>query len=200
MNYHFEIQYEPADIPALAARYLATPYRDRTVAEEDRLAEDAGWRLVNRPFDTEDAKTIVRWKSHRRMDLFELNSPEEVEAAIKDATAATNVGDVRGAVKSLMRLSGVGLKMASAVLTAMFPAIYTVCDIRASHALGQSDYGSLRYYVAYLPACRRMATEYGVSLRDFDRANWQWSKEQSKNGRKRRCQGAFTPAMEAVAG
>jgi hypothetical protein len=25
-----------------------------------------------------------------------------------------------------------------------------------------------------------MAAQYGVSLRDFDRANWQWSKDQSK--------------------
>ena len=58
--------------------------------------------------------------------------------------------------------------MASAILTAMFPTVYTVCDIRASQALKQKDYGSLRYYVAYLTACRRMTAEYGVSLRDFD--------------------------------
>jgi hypothetical protein len=70
--------------------------------------------------------------------------------------------------------------MASAILTAMFPTVYTVCDILASAALGQKDYGSLRYYVAYLSACRRMAAQHGVALRDFDRANWQWSKDQSK--------------------
>jgi len=78
MNYHFEIQYDPTDIPALAAGYLATPSKNWTVADEDRLAEEAGWRLVNGPFDMEDVRTIVRWKSHRRIDLFELNSQNPV--------------------------------------------------------------------------------------------------------------------------
>jgi hypothetical protein len=75
--------------------------------------------------------------------------------------------------------------MASAILTAMFPTLYTVCDFRASHALGQKDFSSLRYYVAYLAACREMAARYGVSLRDFDRANWQWSKDQTKKKMKK---------------
>jgi len=181
MHYDFRLQYDPADIPALAARYLATPYKDWAAADEDRLAEEAGWRLVNCPFDIADVRTIVFWKSHRRMDLFEQNDASAVEAAVKDAIAATHAADVRGAIQSLMRLSGVGLKMASAILTAMFPTLYTVCDFRASHALGHKDFSSLRYYIEYLAECRAMATQYRVSLRDFDRANWQWSKEQSKN-------------------
>jgi hypothetical protein len=187
MNYDFKPQPKPADITALSTRYMATPYKHWTVADEDQLALDAGYRLVNAGSDMEDAKTIVRWKSPRRMDLFELNTPPDVEAAIKAAIAATRDGDVSRAVTALMQLDGVGLKMATAFLTAMFPTIYTVCDIRASEALGQKDYGSLRYYVAYLAACRRMAAAYGVTLRDFDRANWQWSKERSQNNRKRPC-------------
>jgi hypothetical protein len=202
MHYNFEIQYDHNEIPDRAAKYLATPYKDWTVADEDRLAEEAGWRLVNGPFDIEDVKTIVRWKSHRRMDLFDLNDTEHVEAAIRDAIAATHSGDVSRAVKALMKLAGVGLKMVAAILTSMFPTFYTVCDFRASAALGQKDYSSLRYYVAYLAACRNMAVEYGVSLRDFDRANWEWSKEQSKKNRRRRCRRAYiryTPAMGAAA-
>jgi hypothetical protein len=63
-----------------------------------------------------------------------------------------------------------------------------VCDFRASHALGIKNHGSLRYFVAYLAACRELAARYGVSLRDFDRANWQWSKDQTKNKMKN-CEG-----------
>jgi len=189
MHYDFKLQYDPTAIPALAARYLATPYQDRAAADWDRLAEEAGWRLVNCPFDVADVGTIVLWKSHRRMDLFEQNDPSDVEAAVKDAIAATHAADVRGAIQSLTRRSGVGLKMASAILTAMFPTLYTVCDFRASHALGQKDFSSLRYYIEYLAECRAMAAQYRVSLRDFDRANWRWSKEQSKNKNKtRRCE------------
>ena len=189
MNYTFKIQYPATEILDRAKKYLEKREANgKTGEEEDRLAMEAGSRLVHGPFDIEDAKTVVRW----RKDLLELNSPDEVEAAIKDAIAATNDGDVKRAVKALMKLKGVGLKMASAFLTVMFPTIYTVCDIRASQALGQKDYGSLRYYVAYLDYCQRTARQLGVSLRDFDRANWQWSWEQSQKvrsttSRKRRC-------------
>jgi hypothetical protein len=86
------------------------------------------------------------------MDRFKLNSPEQGEAGIREAIEATKAGDVRRAVKALTKLAGVKLKMASAILTAMFPRLYTVCDFRASHALGVKDSGGLRFYVAYLPA------------------------------------------------
>lgn len=59
MHYDFRLQYDPADIPALAARYLATPYKDWAAADWDRLAEEAGRRLVNCPFDIADVRTIV---------------------------------------------------------------------------------------------------------------------------------------------
>jgi len=157
---------------------MDTPYKGRTLADADQLMEEAGRRLVKGTFSLADVEEIVRWKSPRRMDRFKLNTPEEVEKAIRQAIEATRAGDERGAVKSLTKLAGVGVKMASAILTAMFPRLYTVCDFRASETLGQRDYGSLRYYVEYVAACRGMAARHGISLRDFDRANWQWSKEQ----------------------
>jgi hypothetical protein len=181
---NFRLQYDSVLIPELAAKYLRTPCKRGTAADADRLMEEAGSRLVNGPFHLEDAKTIVGWKSPRRMDQFKLNSPELVEAAIGEAIKATKAGDVKRAVKALTKLAGVKLKMASAILTAMFPTLSTVCDFRASHAMGVKDSTGLRFYVAYLAACREMAARYGVSLRDFDRANWQWSKDQSKKKKK----------------
>jgi len=150
--------------------------------------EEAGRRFANGPFNLADVGVIVEWKSPRGMDRFKLKSAEEVEAAIRQAIEATETGDVRRAVKALTKLAGVKLKMASAILTAMFPTLYTVCDFRASHALGVKDSSGLRFYIAYLAACREMAARYGVSLRDFDRANWQWSKDQSKR-KKKECVG-----------
>ncbi len=70
--------------------------------------------------------------------------------------------------------------MASAILTAMDPERYTVLDVRALEALGVKDGDDIDLYVAYVEACRRLAKQYGVTLRDFDRANWQWSKRKSK--------------------
>ena len=188
MNYQFKMQYHHTEILDRAKKYLEKREKNGTTGEaEDRIMEQAGWRLVNSKFDIRDATAVVRWKSHRPLWLFVQNEPSDVEAAIRAATAATRDGDVRRAVTALTILKGVGLKMASAILNAMFPALYTVCDVRASESLGQKDYGSLRYYVAYLTACRRMAAQYGVILRDFDRANWHWTWEQSQNKRKRQC-------------
>ncbi len=186
---NFQPKYAPIRIRELAAKYMTTPYKNGTAADADRVMEEAGRRLLNSQFNLEDVKTIVEWKSPRRMDRFKLNSPEQVEAAIRQAVEATNAGDVRRAVKALTKLAGVKLKMASAILTAMFPDLYTVCDFRASHALGVKDSSGLRFYVAYLAACREMAGRYGVSMRDFDRANWQWSKDQDKYKKKRECEG-----------
>jgi hypothetical protein len=123
-----------------------------------------------------------------------LNSAEQVEGAIRQAIEATDAGDAERAVEALTALAGVKVKMASALLTAMFPSLYTVCDFRASSALGLNDGSSLRFYDAYLAACRKIAAENGVSLRDFDRANWQWSKDQDKHKKMTsECKGACSP-------
>jgi hypothetical protein len=202
MTYQFKMQYHHTEILDRASKYLEKRENNgRTGAQEDRRMERAGRCLVNRPFRFACVVMIVLWKSHRPLWLFVKNERSDVEAAIKAAIAATHAVDVRRAVTSLTNLKGVGLKMASAILTAMFPTLYTVCDIRASYALGQKDYGSLRYYLAYLDYCRRTAAQCGVTLRDFDRANWYWSWEKSQKSRETKCPkplGASTSATSAA--
>jgi hypothetical protein len=87
---------------------------------------------------------------------------------------------VKEAVNALITLDGVGVKMASAILTAIDPERYTVLDFRALEALNVKNSENVNLYVLYVDACRSMAKEYGVTMRDFDRANWQWSKRKSK--------------------
>jgi hypothetical protein len=97
------------------------------------------------------------------------NTDETIHWALKNAIRAK---DVSQAVTSLTHLAGVGIKMASAILTAMEPERYTVLDFRALEALGMSDKEDLDVYAEYVQACRALADKYGVTLRDFDRANW----------------------------
>jgi len=59
------------------------------VGDEDRLAEEAGWRLVHAQFNLMDVRTIVLSKSHRPLWLFDQNDAADVEAAVRDAIAAT---------------------------------------------------------------------------------------------------------------
>ena len=79
--------------------------------------------------------------------------------------------------------------MASALLTVWAPSRHTVIDFRAVEALHRLEtLGALRQklpiarvnglpeYLLYLVACRSIAGNYKISLRDLDRALWMWSK------------------------
>jgi hypothetical protein len=193
---NFQLQYDHADISKLSAEYLATPYKGRTAADEDREMEEAGANIVSGDVARKNVERVYRWKSHRRMDLFVQNADEQIAEAVTRATFAKTP---REAVESLTLLKGVGVKMASAILTAMFPELYTVCDFRASEALGVEDGNNVDFYVAYLDACRRMAKEFGVMLRDFDRANWQWSKNRANDKKKHaRCCASTAQCSESA--
>ncbi len=146
-------------------------------ADADREMEDAGRRIAGGDLSRSNLEAICRWKSARRVSLLGDNTDAEIEHALR---AATGAGGVKEAVSALTSLAGVGVKMASAILTAMDPERYTVLDVRALEALGVKDGDDIDLYVAYVEACRRLAKQYGVTLRDFDRANWQWSKRKSK--------------------
>jgi hypothetical protein len=168
---NFHLQYDAADIPKLAAEYLAT------LADDDRKMEDAGRRIASGDFSRSNLVAICEWKSARRIRLLKNNTDSEIEMALQQVIRATGVQE---AVCSLIPLAGVGVKMASAILTAIDPERYTVLDVRALEALGVKDSGDLNFYVQYVEACRSLAKKYGVTMRDFDRANWQWSKRKSK--------------------
>jgi hypothetical protein len=168
---NFQLQYNPADIQKLAAEYIATSGSD------DPAMEDAGRRITSGDVSRANLEVICRWKSPRRIRLLDENTDAEIELALKRAMTAA---DVKEAVEALTPLAGVGVKTASAILTAIDPDRYTVLDFRALEALNVKDSGDVDLYVLYVEACRSMAKKYGVTMRDFDRANWQWSKLKSK--------------------
>ena len=56
---------------------------------------------------------------------------------------------------------------------------YPILDVRALASLGhrgRSVY-PVSFWIRYLEACRRLAAEHYVSIRELDKALWQWSKE-----------------------
>jgi hypothetical protein len=168
---NFQLQYDPANIPKLAAEYMANPRAN------DQVMEDAGRRIASGDFSRPNLEVIYRWKSPRRIRLLGQNTDAEIEQALKQAIGAA---DAKEAVDALTTLDGVGVKMASAILTAIDPERYTVLDFRALEALNVKDSGNAHLYVVYVEACRSRAKKYGVTMRDFDRANWQWSRSKSK--------------------
>jgi hypothetical protein len=146
---------------------------------------DAGKRILDGDYSIENLKVIVRWKSARPIRWIEKNDASAVSSALK--FAASKDATVKAAIEKLDDLYGVGIPMASAILTMMHPSVYTIIDIRALDALGVEDWpNTSAFYEAYLGRCREIAMRHDRSLRTLDRALWQWSKEQSQR-RNRKC-------------
>ena len=166
----FALQFPPTEIDALAERYSYV---------QDNDALDAGSRIASGGYSRDNLRTIVKWKSPRPARLIEDNTENEIAVALQFASAPTTPEGL--AVAVLTALRGVGIPMASAILTAINPERYTVLDFRALESLGVKNWSdSFTFYVTYLEACRELAARHGKSLRTLDRALGQWSKEHSK--------------------
>jgi len=183
---HFELQPSVDDLQNLAEKYWRDSGEKWQKAEE--AAFEAGASIRNHVFSLDNLKVIVRWKSERVVHHLDKNSQEEIERAL--TVAVSPDASTQDAVKALIELRGVGVPVASAILTAIFPERYTVIDFRALEALGH-DAAGIEFYRHYLEFCRELA-ESGIvhlqadlpaptALRALDRALWQWSASQEKN-------------------
>jgi predicted KAP-like P-loop ATPase len=163
----FKLQVRPADIPKLAKQY--GPEQD-----DDALA--AGGRIRSGDYERSNIETIFKWKTRGRgISRLRRNSSDEIADALR---LAANAKTERAAIAVLIGLQGVNVPVASAILTAIDPERYTVIDFRALEALGsKSTDRSVNFYLVYLDTCRQLATAHHVSLRDLDRALWQWSSQ-----------------------
>jgi hypothetical protein len=111
---------------------------------------------------------------------FDKNSDEAIANVLRATIDAVDKHrDTERAFRELQSLKGIGLPVASAILTAIFPDRFTVIDIMAFRALGVPEKTQLNVplYLRYLSFCGQQAQRLGVSLRDMDRALWQWGHE-----------------------
>lgn len=178
--YHFALQFGLSEIDGLVARRLMT------VAEEKAM--EAGRRIAGGNYSRENLRVIVDWKMEgprlrRVISFLDKNKDAKITDALCFAVAAP---DERSAVVALDRLDGVGVPVASAILTTINPEKYTIIDVYALKSLGvrNAPTGSVDYYLAYLRECRELAHQFNISLRKLDHALWQWGYDHS---RPRRC-------------
>lgn len=175
------LRFHPSRIDDLAEQYGYA---------EDKEALKAGRRILAGEYGIENLKIIVRWKSARPIRWIEGNNAKTIVDAL--GFAASKNANVKAAIEKLDDLYGVGIPMASAILTMMHPKVYTIIDVRALEALGVVDWPNTSdFYEAYLRKCRELAKQHGKSLRTLDRALWQWSKDQSQR-RKCKCEAGNT--------
>jgi hypothetical protein len=173
----FVLQFEPEEIDTFVKRY--------NPAQDDH-AFLAGRRIAaGEDYGRNNLKNIMTWKSPRRVALLDKNTDDHISDALKSAAGPNTP---KNAVTTLIALHGVGIPMASAILTALNPEQYTVLDYHALASLGFSNWpDTVAFYVQYLEACRGLAAGCGVSLRNLDRALYQRDKEKEQKARKRRC-------------
>jgi len=130
-----------------------------------------------RPYDF---FAIVIWKSNRAKTKIRrglADAGKTVGVLMKEVSeAATPLTKV----EVLLQIWGIGLAMASAILTVCCPEEFTVLDYRAWKTLQQASVDGLpesypqspEAYLAYCRACQTLADRMGLSLRELDRALW----------------------------
>jgi hypothetical protein len=179
----FECQLTSSEIRNLAKEYIHKN-------GDDGKALSAGAAIREGNYSREKLMTIAEWKLERENGTYHPsiayiseNTDEEIaeafEIAVRARTARVGLG-------VLTTLRGIEVKVASAIMTAIYPDRYTVIDVRSLEELGQKqDSPSIDYYLQYRDACEEIAAERGVSLRDLDRALWQ--KNKNRNLEERGC-------------
>jgi hypothetical protein len=127
-----------------------------------------------------DFFAIVAWKSNRTKTKIKkgLDDAEKTVQGLMGEVAQAKTP--RDKVEVLLQVWGIGLAVASAILTVCDPDEFTVLDYRAWDVLeGASLQGLPEHYPAtsdeyldYCRVCRQLAERVGMRLRDLDRALW----------------------------
>lgn len=164
---------------------------------ESRLLDEVGSLLSERrPIRVEELCDAARWRGLQSLYWIEQNEPKFIEAVSRLAFDKDAPNFLRHHV--LMILKGVGLSLASAVVTMYDQYTFTVIDSRtkgALKALGKWpdkdpekempwDHPSGHGYMEYVEMMRYFAGDMLCELRNLDRALWQWHRdsEESKQG------------------
>ena len=86
-------------------------------------------------------------------------------------------------LKALIKLHGVQVPVASAILTLCYPEEYCVIDRRGWRQIFDNDkkktYYTLKEYIKYMTIIKRTALEFGVTPQEIDMAIWQKDIEQN---------------------
>lgn len=120
---------------------------------------------------------IAKWKAIRVMGYVMKNDEQYVKEVTQVSLSTKNE---KLKIEILTLLNGVQIRMASAILFFCFPEQYTVMDYRAWDSLKALDKingeigDTFECWQKYNEICREIAKQNGVSLRELDKALWQF--------------------------
>jgi hypothetical protein len=145
-------------------------------AEERRFEEDFAQARALSYLSKDLFLRVARWKSPRQTPNYEQNSEASIRNASMEALKAI---DDSAALSALMRLSGVALRTASAILHWLRPDRFPVLDFRVVAALDEREpksYEDFSLYARIAERVRALAEQHQVDLRTIDRPLWTWDK------------------------
>lgn len=130
-------------------------------------------------FTFEEFYKICIWKSPRPKKKYIKNISAIGEVSRK-AFSETNE---RSRISVLLKLEGVGLPTASALLTSVFPEKYAIIDIRCLEIVRErfndkiGKIISINVWIEYLEEIRKRALEYKITPRELEKALFAIHKE-----------------------
>jgi len=130
-----------------------------------------------------DFFAIVIWKSNRSKTKIRKGLARRRKSVKELMRMVSQASAPGGKVEVLLEVRGIGLAIASAILTICYPRSFTVLDTRAWKTLKAVESESVKglpghyprnslEYLRYCRVCRRLADTTGLCLRDIDRALW----------------------------
>ncbi|MFH2136828.1 MAG: hypothetical protein ABII19_04365 [Patescibacteria group bacterium] len=121
---------------------------------------------------------IVIWKANRKKTQIR-DAIRKRGISIEELTAKINRTKIAEKKMSLLtEIKHIGIPMASAILTVLYPKDFTVLDYRVWDDLKdkfvvegrQPD--TIKEYLEYVDVCKMFSKKYNKSLRDIDRFSW----------------------------
>jgi hypothetical protein len=175
-NTPFKCKFSYRQIPSLSKRYLDSQINRRSELRDDFLAEVVSHTKKDGFMKRENFLALYRWKSERTIGLAQKNSNFLIEESTKISLLA-KTEEVR--IGALMILRGVDWPVASAILHWVSCDPYPLLDFRAlwSLSINKTPTYNFDFWWSYVEICRKIADQAGVSMRDLDRALWQFSDE-----------------------
>lgn len=169
MPHRFKLRFSPQYIKTTSDRY--------SYPNEDYIVDTLGPEF--RKLGYLDKKAFLKlcyWKTPRTQKRCTDNSDELIRATTGIALS-TPCEELR--IKILLVLNGVSWPTASVILHFGYNNLYPILDYRALWSVGIKMPPSYKFelWEAYTKFCREQAHRHGVSMRIFDRALWQYSKE-----------------------
>lgn len=161
--------------------------------ERHLFTEVASTVASNGYMEPQDVLLVASWKTDRSLPCIAMNEQVLGTLATKTRDAFADGLGVAERVRRLRTIHGIGVGVASALLTVFRSEEFSVVDWRALQTLrrhgesaGQDEFTDrtnawwYENYELYLDGCLGISRREGVPLRDLDRFLWRWSRDHGK--------------------